>query len=150
MKRIFPDAGDYKTVNKPISPAERKEIEKELGKELLPGQQDIFTYYEMTDKKGSVIGYIFAPAQKGEFGVIEFVFGLNKEMKLIDLYVQRSRERENKFKDADFLKIFKGKNAKDYSAISKLSATHTTFGEKAIIEGVVKELLLVNKIGPLP
>jgi Na+-translocating ferredoxin:NAD+ oxidoreductase RnfG subunit len=146
MKKIFPEAGDYKSINRTISAAERKEIEKELGKELLPGQQDVFTYYEMTDKKGKVIGYIMAPAQKGEYGVIEFVFGLNTEKKIVDIYVQRSRERENKFKEREFLDKFIGKSVKEYSELQKMIMKDTSFGEMAIIDGVKKELLLIDRI----
>jgi len=147
MKKIFPEAGDYKSVNKPISAEERKIIEKELGTALLPGQQEIFTYYEMTDKKGKIIGYIMAPAQRGEFGAIEFVFGIDTEKKIVDIYVQRSRERENKFKAKEFLNKFVGKSVKDYSELQKMIKKDTSFGEKAVIEGVKKELLLVNTIG---
>jgi hypothetical protein len=146
MRKIFPEASDYKTVNLPISSELRKVIETELGAALLPGQQEIFTYYEMTDSRGKTIGYIMAPAQKGEYGVIEFVFGLNMEKTIVDIYIQRSREKVNKFKERPFLKKFIGRKASEYGEIGKMAGKTETFGERAIIEGLKKELLLVNKL----
>ena len=77
MTKIFPDAADYKSINAPISAAQRADVEKKLGHPLLPGQEKVFSYYEMIGKGGKQIGYIMAPAQKGEYGAVEFVFGLD-------------------------------------------------------------------------
>jgi len=77
MTKIFPDAWDYKTVNHALTPQEREAIEAKVGFTLLPGQRDQFQYFEMIGEDGKRIGTIIAASQKGEFGAIEFVFGMD-------------------------------------------------------------------------
>ncbi|HPQ42005.1 MAG TPA: hypothetical protein PLV45_16675, partial [bacterium] len=79
MTRVFPDADDYKTVTLDISDADRAAIEAELGFSLLPGQEKQFVFYDMLNKDGGSIGTIIAASQKGEYGIVEFVFGLDAE-----------------------------------------------------------------------
>ncbi len=134
MVRIFPDAMDYKTVTKKISSENLKKIEDRAGK-LLPGQREVFQYYELTGNSTS-LGYIFASTQKGEYGAIEFIFGLDKESKITAIYIQRSRERDKEFKKKEFLSQFVGKNLKD---IENLKFKSTT-GTQAVMSGIKKEL----------
>ena len=98
MTRLFPDAKDYKTKTEKISAEKLSVIEKRIGTKVLSGQRKQFQYFEMLNKDGSVIGYTLAITQKGQYGAIEFVFGLDKDYSLINLYIQRSRERNNEFK----------------------------------------------------
>ena len=110
MVRIFPDAMDYKTITKKITSQNLKKIEDRAGK-LLSGQREVFQYYELIGE-GTLLGYIFASTQKGEYGAIEFVFGLDKESKITAIYIQRSRERDRKFKQKEFEKYI-GINQKE-------------------------------------
>ncbi len=146
MKRLFTEANDYRTVNRQISSEDRAAIEKEIGEQLLPGQDKVFTYYEMVNNAGQLIGYIFAPSQRGEFGAIEFVFGLSSDMELKGLYIQRSRERENKFKKQEFIDLFTGKGMD--KILGKLShiaqKENLSYGEKAVVNGVIKEATMVK------
>jgi len=146
MKRIFSEAHDYRTVNRQISAADKAFIESALGEKLLSGQDKVFTYYEMIDNTGRLIGYIFAPSQKGEFGAIEFVFGLSSDMELKGLYIQRSRERDNRFKKQEFIGLFTGKGTDEI--LAKLypikQREYITYGERAVVSGVIKELTLVK------
>ena len=80
MKKLFPDAEGYLTVETGISGEQKEEIESRLGLELLPGQQDRFLYFTMTDADGADIGTVIAASQKGQYGAIEFIFGLDTEM----------------------------------------------------------------------
>lgn len=140
MTRIFPDARDYRTVNVRISPVQRKIIEEKIGYELLPGQQDQFQYFEMTDEKGRVIGTIIPSTQKGEFGAVEFVFGLDKSLAIRDLYIQRARERDQSFKDRSFLDLFAGRSIREKMGFDQLHTGDSTPGTAAVIRGLIKEL----------
>lgn len=134
MVRIFPDAMDYKTINKKITSQNLQKIEDKAGK-LLSGQRDIFQYYELI-AEGKSLGYIFASTQKGEYGAIEFVFGLDKEDKITAIYIQRSRERDKEFKKKEFLDQFIGKSLKDIVSLEFKS----TPGTQAVVSGIKKEL----------
>ncbi len=141
MTRIFPDANDYKTINYPIKAEERSIIEKKLGVELLPGQRERYQYFILTRDDGTEIGYIMAASQKGEFGAVEFVFVLNTDQKINAIYIQRSRERENDFKTKEFLQSFKGKSLAEIKDLKLWQDSNLSFGKKAVLKGIYKELL---------
>jgi hypothetical protein len=146
MTKIFPDAKDYITVNDPISPEQLMAIEKQTGFPLLPGQRDKFQYFKMTDAAGKTIGIIIAATQKGEYGAIEFVTGFDTSGVIKGIYVQRSRERDQQFKDRTFLDQFIGKPINDYRKIRSLSSDATSVGKKAVIEGLIKEFVCYSEI----
>lgn len=143
MTRIFPQAADYRTVTKRIGEQELKLIEERLGDKLLPGQREVYQYYVMLDSSGSAIGYIIAASQKGEFGAIEFVFGLDSNLKIRGMYIQRARERDREFRQAEFLEQFTGIHISDADtlAIGNDIVAQETVGTRAIVLGVKKELI---------
>lgn len=141
MTRIFPQARDYRTVNVRITPDQRKTIEDTVGYELLPGQQDQFQYFEMTDQEGRVIGIIIPSTQKGEFGAVEFVFGINTDLTIKDLYIQRARERDQSFKDRTFLDMFAGRSIQEKMDFNQLYTGEPTPGTTAVITGLVKAMV---------
>ena len=149
MTRIFPDARDYKTVNVRISPDQRKAIEEKMGFELLPGQQEQFQYFEMTGENGQVIGTVIAASQRGEFGAIEFVFGLDNDMVIKEIYIQRARERDRTFKKRDFLDLFKGKSVRDAAGFETLYDGKPTIGTEAVVRGITKEITAYEILVPV-
>lgn len=150
MTRIFPEARDYKTITKEISIKNRDIIEGKLGSQLLPGQRDTFQYYELLDAKGNILGYVIAPAQRGEFGVIEFVFGLDRDRRINSIYIQRARERDREFRKEEFLKQFIGKSVADVDKmkISKDILAKETVGTAAVVLGIRKELITFDVLHP--
>lgn len=141
MTKIFPDARDYKTMSIPISKEERKTIEERLGFSLLPGQQDRFQYFEMTGDAGRTIGSIIAASQKGEYGAVEFVFGLDMDGRIKNIYVQRARERDQSFKDRSFLDLFVGRSIGEWETFGTIYGGDPTPGTRAVIQGLSKELI---------
>ena len=141
MTKIFPEARDYKTMTVAISDEDREVIEGKLGFELLPGQQDLFQYFEMTGDGGQVIGTIIAASQKGEYGAVEFVFGLDTDLILKDIYIQRARERDRDFKKREFLDLFVGRSFEDILNFDVTLVAEPTPGATAVIQGVAKELV---------
>lgn len=141
MTRIFPDARDYRTITMEISPEQRKIIESELGFALLPGQETQFLYFDMLGKDGSSLGTIIAASQKGEYGIIEFVFGLNPDLTLKDIYIQRARERDRSFKKRKFLDLFLGLKITEATNVDQRYTGPQTPGTRAVIQGIAKELV---------
>jgi hypothetical protein len=146
MTRIFPDAKDYRTVNNRLSDKRRSAIEAKLGFPLLPGQRDQFQYFEMTGKDGKRIGTIIAASQKGEYGAIEFVFGMDTSNVINGIYIQRSRERDTRFKDRKFLDLFVGRKAGDAMEIGKVFKGEKTKGTEAVVQGIQKELVTYENV----
>ena len=146
MTRIFPEAKDYVTVNLKISQKECEAIEKELGFELLPGQRDRFQYFQMTGEGGKQIGTIIAASQKGEYGAIEFVIGFDTTGTLKDIYIQRSRERDQSFKDRSFLDQFKNIRMEELKKLKKDFKDPLTKGKLAVIDGIIKEVVTYKKL----
>jgi len=147
MTRIFPDARDYKSIAARINSEQRTIIEKSIGYKLLPGQQDVFQYYEMTDSTGRVIGTIVPSSQKGEFGAVEFVFGLAPDLTIKAIYIQRARERDRSFKKRDFLDVFVGRSIREKNVIQKIENGGSTPGKQAVIRGLVKEIAVMETLG---
>lgn len=146
MTKIFPDARDYKTVNHALAPQEREVIEAKVGFTLLPGQRDQFQYFEMTGEGGKRIGTIIAASQKGEFGAIEFVFGMDTLGVIKGIYIQRSRERDTRFKERKFLDQFVGKKNAQVIAFTAAFKGEKNRGIDAVINGLKKELVTFEEV----
>lgn len=146
MTRLFPTAKDYKTKTVDISAEKLSLIEKRLNMEVLAGQREQFQYFEMLDGEGNVIGYTSAVTQKGEFGAIEFVFGLDQKHEIVGIYIQRARERNREFKAPDFLATFTGKGVKTVESIVDPLGEKGNIGTKALVNGVRKELIAFDEL----
>lgn len=146
MTRIFPDARDYRTVTVPITDKERETIESIIKAEILPGQREQFQYFEMIGNSGEIIGYIIAVTQKGLFGAVEFVFGLDTGYTVVDLYIQRARERDQYFKKREFLDLFPGMNITQADSVRDRYSGSSTPGTDAILNGFVKALVSFDRL----
>ncbi|MBA2124494.1 hypothetical protein B9J78_06160 [bacterium Unc6] len=146
MTKIFPQAKDYRTVDIKISKEKLDIIEERLGSKLLPGQREQYQYYEMIGAKGNLLGHTIAAAQRGEFGVIEFIFGLDINRKINGIYIQRARERDKEFKKREFLEQFMGKSLIDKIQLGEDIKARNTVGTAAVILGVRKELITFDEL----
>lgn len=146
MTRLFPDAQDYKTKIVPITAEKLSVIEKRIGTEILAGQRKQYQYFEMLNKNGEVIGYTMAVTQKGQFGAIELVFGLDKNHSLNGIYIQRSRERNNEFKKPAFLEKLKGVNFKTIQSFKDPLGDKSNAGSMAVVNGVRKEMIALEEL----
>lgn len=146
MTRLFPDARDYRTVTVPIPPEALARIEKRMGAALLPGQREQYQYFEMLDAKGKLIGHTQAMTQKGEFGAIEFVFGMDLQHRLTDIYIQRQRERNGNFRDEAFLAKFKGLSLEGADAFTDPSENNNSAGTRAVTLGARTALIEFDEL----
>ena len=140
MTRLFPAARDYQTVSLPITSAQLAAIESASGTTVLPGQRTQFQYFVMLDSAGATIGYTAAVTQKGEYGAIEFIIGLDRGFSVTGMYIQRARERHNQFREEAFLRGFAGKSICDIASISDPYGAGGNYGTRAIVQGLRKEL----------
>lgn len=117
MSRLFPEARDYLTVTKKMTPAVAQRIEQQLGAPLDDSETGEFNFYDLRarrDGKAVSVGTAIALAGKGEYGVIEVVIGLDPSSAVRAVYIQRSRERANKvIQSTGFLHQFIGKTVRD-------------------------------------
>ena len=141
MTRLFPEAKDYRTVTVPIPPDALARIEQRAGAPLLPGQREQYQYFEMLDGDGKVIGHTQAMTQKGEFGAIEFVFGMDLQHRVNGLYIQRQRERDKGFREEAFLAKFHGVSPADAEALGDPAGDAGSIGTRAVTLGVRKALI---------
>ncbi len=146
MTRLFPEARDYRTVTVPIAPATLARIEQRAGAALLPGQREQYQYFEMLDGDGKVIGHTQAMTQKGEFGAIEFVFGMDPQHRVTGMYIQRQRERDRSFREESFLAKFRGLSAEGADAFQDPAGKDGTIGTKAVTLGVRKALIEFDEL----
>lgn len=146
MTRLFPEARDYRTVTVAISTSVLARIEQRAGAALLPGQREQYQYFEMLDQEGKIIGHTQAMTQKGEFGAIEFVFGMDLQNRVNGLYIQRQRERDRSFREEPFLAKFNGISPAEADAFADPAANAGTVGTKAVTLGVRKALIEFDEL----
>jgi len=146
MTRLFPDARDYRTITVPIAPEELKRIEARAGAPLLPGQREQYQYFEILDARGQVIGYTQAMTQKGEFGAIELVFGMDREYRVVRVYIQRQRERDQSFREESFLNRFIGLAPADADQLTDPRGDQGTVGTRAVTLGIQQALLEFDEL----
>ena len=146
MTRLFPEARDYRTVTVPIAPEALARIEQRSGAALLPGQREQYQYFEMLDGAGQVIGHTQAMTQKGEFGAIEFVFGMDREHRVTGMYVQRQRERDQSFRTEAFLGKFEGLAVADAETFADPQGSNGTAGTRAVTLGTRKALIEFDEL----
>lgn len=146
MTRLFPEAKDYRTVTVPIPAVTLARIEKRAGAALLPGQRDQYQYFEMLDRDGKVIGHTQAMTQKGEYGAIEFVFGMDLQRRINGLYIQRQRERDRDFRDEAFLSKFHGVSPTNADLLANPAGGTGSSGTRAVTLGVRKALIEFDEL----
>ena len=146
MTRLFPEAKDYRTVTVRLTPDALARIEKRAGAVLLPGQREQYQYFEMLAGDGKVIGHTQAMTQKGEFGAIEFVFGMDLQGRINGLYIQRQRERDKGFREEAFLAKFHGISVADADALGDPAGDAGSIGTRAVTLGVRKALIEFDEL----
>ena len=146
MSRLFPAARDYKTVEVKIEASALARIEKRLGKPLAAGERASWIYYTITGSKGEVLGHVLTDAERGEYGTIELVLGVDPGGRTTSIYVQRARERDKVFKSKQFLAQLIGKTVTDPVRLGEdiEGARSTATGQVAF--GVRKMLVMYDEL----
>ncbi len=120
MTKLFPNASDFRTVTKRLTPDLARTIEERVGLRLDDTERSEFNFYEITGRAGGRterLGTVLALAGTGDYGAVEVVIGLGPDNRIVGAYVQRTRERHaDKLRSDEFLNQFRGRSAKDSPA----------------------------------
>lgn len=147
MSKLFPAAGDYKTVTKKITAETARIISERAGVRLDDSERSEFNYYEITgrvDGKVHRLGTVLALAGTGEYGAIEVVAGLDNDNRIVGVYIQRIRERNgDKLRSEDFLGQFRGKSIADPLDLGKdIKPVSEAMTASRAISNAVKKMLV--------
>ena len=117
MTKLFPNASDFRTVTKRVTPDLARTIEERVGLRLDDTERSEFNFYEITGRGGGGterLGTVLALAGTGDYGAVEVVIGLGPDDRIVGAYVQRTRERHaDKLRSDEFLSQLRGRSAKD-------------------------------------
>ena len=118
IKKFFSGAQTYKTEYKKPSSAEKKTIEKQIGRSLDPDESEFKFYRIIKDEKE--IGTILTHLGKGQYGAIEIVVAVTDDGKVKGVAIQRDREKKRaELRSDKFLGQFKGKDKNDPIEVGK-------------------------------
>uniref|UniRef100_A0A7V3ZVF2 FMN-binding protein n=1 Tax=candidate division WOR-3 bacterium TaxID=2052148 RepID=A0A7V3ZVF2_UNCW3 len=146
IKKIFPKATHYKSIIRKYNKKEKEKIEKLIGKNLDIDETE-FTFYQIFANKKR-IGTVLTHTEKGEYGAIEVVIGLDTLRKVIKVLIQRDREIKSKeLRSENFLKQFEERSFKDTIEVNK-TIKPIKGAEKAskAIAFSVKKMLIVYEV----
>jgi hypothetical protein len=126
---LFPEATGYRSIMKALDSEEQKKIEEFLGQPLDYDESGEHTFYLIL-KGEEIIGIIHPHAERGRYGIVEMIWAITLDGKIIDFTIQRSRERgTRKLRSEEFHKQFRGKS---------LNNTFTIPGTKEININLIK------------
>ncbi len=110
---LFPEATGYRSVIKALDSEGKKKIEEFLGQSLDYDEGGEHTLYLIL-KGEEIIGIIHPHAERGRYGIVEMIWAITLDGKIIDFTIQRSRERgTKKLKSEEFRSQFRGKSLND-------------------------------------
>lgn len=167
-RRLFPESTGYKTTF--ITILERggdallRKIEERLGDSFEPVYETIdvpHSYYQIFKRKEH-IGWVFGVNQKGEYGVLQLILSTDLNGKILNFYYQKiSSPDAKKFRDKEFLNLFRGLYLKDFlsydpktgkvndqsSPLSNIKnpIERNDIDFKATMRGLKKNLILFNE-----
>ncbi len=154
IKRLFPEATNYKTefitIKENGGEELAKEIEVKLADKLDPTYESIdvpYAYYTVLKKK-QAIGYVHGVNQKGMYGGIQIILATDPNGVIIDCYYQKIISPESKkFKDKMFTKQFVGLSladfhTKDIKKMIKDPSENSVDDWLATLRGIRKNLIL--------
>jgi hypothetical protein len=158
IKRLFPDATNYKTDfisikdngGQPLA----DEIQQKLGDKFEPVYETLdvpYAFYTVL-KKDKLLGYVHGVNQKGRFGGMQLVVTTDTNGVITDFYYQRLSSTEAKnFRDPNFTKQFIGLTLADFyrhkpQDTIKDPTKNSNPDFKATLRGLFKNLILMDTL----
>lgn len=157
IKRLFPEATNYKTEF--ITIDERggkdlaKEIEAKLEDKLEPVYESLdvpYAYYTVLKGK-QVVGYVHGVNQKGTYGGMQLIITTDPNGVIMDFYYQKLTSPESKkFRDEKFTKQFIGLSLADFYTMDmkekiKDPSENNREDYLAALRGIKKNLILADE-----
>jgi protein-tyrosine-phosphatase len=157
IKRLFPNATNYKTEFITIAERGGKElaqrVEAKLKDKLEPTYEALdvpYTYYTVLKEK-DIIGYVHGVNQKGMFGVVQLIITMDPNGVIMDFYYQKLTSPESKkFRDEKFTKQFVGLSLMDFYTMDmkekiKDPGENSQEDYLATLRGIKKNLILTDE-----
>jgi hypothetical protein len=157
IKRLFPNATNYKTEFITIAERGGKElaqrVEAKLKDKLEPTYEALdvpYTYYTVLKEK-DIIGYVHGVNQKGMFGVMQLIITMDPNGVIMDFYYQKLTSPESKkFRDEKFTKQFVGLSLMDFYTMDmkekiKDPSENSYEDYLATLRGMKKNLILTDE-----
>jgi hypothetical protein len=157
IKRLFPNATNYKTEFITIAERGGKElaqrVEAKLKDKLEPTYEALdvpYTYYTVLKGK-DIIGYVHGVNQKGMFGVIQLIITMDPNGVIMDFYYQKlSSPESKKFRDEKFTKQFVGLSLAEFYTMDmtekiKDPSENSRDDYLATLRGIKKNLILTDE-----
>jgi hypothetical protein len=157
IKRLFPNATNYKTEFITIAERGGKElaqrVEAKLKDKLEPTYEALdvpYTYYTVLKEK-DIIGYVHGVNQKGMFGVMQLIVTMDPNGVIMDFYYQKlSSPESKKFRDEKFTKQFVGLSLADFYTTDmkekiKDPSENSRDDYLATLRGIKKNLILTDE-----
>ena len=157
IKRLFPNATNYKTEFITIAERGGKElaqrVEAKLKDKLEPTYEALdvpYTYYTVLKGK-DIIGYVHGVNQKGMFGVMQLIITMDTNGVIMDFYYQKlSSPESQKFRDEKFTKQFVGLSLADFYTTDmkekiKDPSENSQEDYLATLRGIKKNLILTDE-----
>lgn len=124
---LFPEATGYRSIMKVLDSEGKKKIEEFLGQPLDYDESGEHTFYLIL-KGEEIIGIIRPHAERGRYGIVEMIWAITLDGKIIDFTIQRSRERgTRKLKSEEFHKQFRDKSLDYPFTIQQSKEINTSF-----------------------
>jgi hypothetical protein len=154
IKRLFPDATNYKTefitIKENGGEKLAEEIEAKLGDKLEPTYESLdvpYAYYTVLKKKDT-IGYVHGVNQKGLYGGMQLILATDPNGTILDFYYQKITSPESKkFRDKKFTEKFISLSLADFytaDITKKINDPSENSHEDyiATVRGIKKNLIL--------
>jgi hypothetical protein len=154
IKRLFPEATNYKTEFITIKERGDKklaeEIEAKLKDKLEPAYESLdvpYAYYTVLNGR-EVIGYVHGVNQKGTYGGMQLILATDHNGVIVDFYYQKITSPESKkFRDRKFTRQFIGLSLADFYTVDltksiKDPSQNSAEDYLAALRGLKKNLIL--------
>lgn len=111
LREIFPEGKRTELEHRPLLPAQRATLEKQLGRRLFDDAVDVTKVFDST---GALRGYAVVSEEIGKYQPITFMVGVTPAFAVRDVAVLVYREtRGGDVKRKRFLSQYRGKSLKD-------------------------------------
>lgn len=120
---IFNDDVEYRSIVRTVNEKARAEVGQRLPFDLHFTELGKHTLYVVT-RNGAVQGIVHARSEKGRWGLVEIVWALDLQMRVIDFRYQRCRDRQKSILEGDtFKSMIVGKGFTELRSMLDASAS---------------------------
>jgi hypothetical protein len=158
INQLFPEKTNHLSIVREINNQTRRQVQNELPQnDLHFGELGKHTLY-VALKGQQTLGYVHVRSEQSSWGLIEIVWAIDTNMRIVDFTFQRCRSPQKKIiEDINYRQAFIGRNfteLKDYLAGDGISANNTLLKKAlngaelthVILRCALKTLLLTEHV----